>query len=216
MSGLIGPSLEQSPVVDGSDRFDRTGLTWPKRIIIALAPLALYAAFFFHFLIDSNMLGLCLLATSALLAIPLAVFLLQALLRRHWKLVSIYAFVLVLLCVPFTETVGPHVWLRSLGFYVRTQSFGDYRSACRLTDFIEDGVKQTAGACEAFDGGEQYELIIYDTTGEWMRPPPQRSPEWTHVMEGATMIATLPKERRAYRVFGNYYCLAISRYDFDD
>jgi hypothetical protein len=119
----------------------------------------------------------------------------------------------VLLCLFFVKPVAPQEWLRVLGFYVRTRLVDDYLSRCRLTEFTENGFKQTAGSCEGFDRGLFFEDIVYDTTGEFMRPVSQRTPEWEHVMSGATVKEVLSKERRAYRLFGNYYCVEIDLLD---
>ena len=86
---------------------------------------------------------------------------------------------------------------------------------CQLTEFIENGVKQTAGRCDGFDRGLYFEHIIYDTTGEFMLPTSQRTPEWNRVMAGATVKAVLSKERPAYHLFGNYYCVIVDILDLE-
>lgn len=204
---------EPNLAIDSSDRIDRTRLTWPKRITIIITLLGAYAPFFFFFLIPSELLFFGLLAIGAVFAVPLAVFCLQALFRLRWKLVSIFAVVWVLLSLPF---IGPSEPLRSMilaGFYIRTLLVDDYRSGCHATEFIENGVTQRIGACEGFDRGEFFEDIVYDTTGEFMRPVSQRTPEWMRAMSGATFKEAVSKEGIAYHLFGNYYHVNINAFD---
>ena len=209
MSGVIEPSV----AVDGSGGIDRTHLTWSERITIIVILLAAYAPFFLYFLVPSEALFLCLLVVNIVFAIPLAVFSLQELFHLRWKLISIFVLVWVLLCLSFIGPSVPRDWVRVSGFYVRTRLVDAYRSGCHATEFIENGVKQMAGGCEGFDRGQFFEDIVYDTTGEFMRPVSERTEEWKRVMSGATVKAVLSKEHRAYHLFGNYYCVHI---DFDD
>ena len=140
---------EPNLAIDSSDRFDRTRLRWPQLIVILAALLGAYAPFFFYFLVESEALSYCLLTVAAMFAVPLAVLSLQALFSRRWKLVSVFALVWVLLSLPFTGPLEPQESLRVLGFYVHTE-LADYGSRFQLTEFIENGVKQTAGRCDGF------------------------------------------------------------------
>lgn len=171
MDGVVEPS----PAVSGTDRIDRANLTWPERVVIVVALFGAYAPFFFYFLVPSELLSFLLLAVGAVSAIPLAVFSLQALFRLRWKSIFIFALVWALLCLFFVKPVAPQERLRLLGFYVRTRLIGDYLSRCRLIEFTENGVRQAAGSCEGFDRGLFFEDIVYDTTGEFMRPVSQRT-----------------------------------------
>lgn len=190
-----------------SDEKRQILMTWPKGIVIVLCLLGAYAPFYFYFLVPSAMVWLTL--TGVVFLIPLIIFSLEALFRLRWKLISVFAVVWLLLCVPFITSEGPQEWLRVLGFYVKTRLVHDYRSRCRLTDFDENGVKQTAGFCEGFDRGEYFDFVVYDTTGEFMLPVSQRTSNWKQVMSAATVKAVVSKEHCAYHLFGNYYAVYV-------
>jgi hypothetical protein len=207
--------IETSLAADDSEKTDRTRLTWPKLHDRRRVGGALHSLFPF-FLIPSDALSGFLFMVSVVFAIPLVVFSLQALFRRRWKLMSIYALVWVLLCVPFTRYSGPHHWLRVLGFYVHTRLVGDYLSICQLTEFVENGVKQTAGVCGGFNRSESIDGIIYDTTGEIMQPVSQRTPEWERAMESVILREVVMSERPAEPLFGKCYWFRMHIHYLED
>jgi hypothetical protein len=153
-----------------------------------------------------------LFLVSLVFLIPLLIFSGEAMYGRHWKLVAIFAIIWCLVGLPFLTSSVPY-WLSSQGFRFLTLLDRDYRSRCRLTDFVENNVTQTAGFCEGFDRGDNLDFVVYDTTGEFLLPVSQRSPEWKQVMSVATEKSLVSKENRASRLFGNYYRIFV---EFDD
>jgi hypothetical protein len=182
-------------------------MVWPKRIVVAIVLLALYGSFFCYFLAPTTAFWLFLL--SLVLLMPLSIFLLEALYERRWQLVAVLVFICCLVALPFFPTDVPY-WFESQGFRVLTWLSHDYRSGCRLTDFVENGVKQTAGFCEGFDRVDHLDFVVYDTTGEFLFPVVQRTPEWKQVMSAATEKSLVSKEHRASRLFGNYYVIFVN------
>lgn len=181
-------------------------MVWPKRIVIAIALLTLYGSHLCYFLAPNITLGL--LVVSLVLLIPLLIFVVEALYGRQWRVVTILAVVWCLVGLPFFVRSVPN-WISHQGFRVLTWLSHDYRSRCRLTDFVENSVKQTAGFCEGFDRGEYFDFVVYDTTGEFLLPVAQRTPEWKRVMSVATEKSLVSKEHRADHLFGNYYRIFV-------
>jgi len=189
-------------------------MTWPKRIAILLTLLGVYGIFFSYFLLPSAMVWCGL--TSIVFLFPLTVFSLEALFTLRWRLISVFSVVWLLLSLPFIVGEGPHEWLRVLGFYVKTRLANDYLSRCRLTDFVENGVKQTAGFCQGFDRGDYFDFVVYDTTGEFVLPVSRRTPEWKQVMSVATVKAVVSKENRAYHLFGDFYAVYVDIFELEN
>jgi hypothetical protein len=185
-------------------------MVWPKRIVIAIVLLGLYGSFFSYYL--APRITFWLLLVGLVFAIPVVIFTVEALYERQWRLIAIFAIIWCLVALPFIPSLVPY-WSESQGFRVLTWLNHDYRSRCRLTDFIENGVKQTAGFCESFDRGDYLDFVVYDTTGEFLLPAAQRTPEWKQVMSAATEKSLVSKEHRAARLFGNYYFIFVN---FDD
>lgn len=148
-----------------------------------------------------------------LFLIPLACLSIEALFYRNKKLSIVFALTWLLLVLPFVGVPETREWLRTLGFYARTRLVSDYLAQCRLSDFVENGVKQTAGFCEGFDRGDYFDYVVYDTTGEFIMPASKRTPEWKKVLSVATEEATLERDRTAYHLFGNYYAVVVGLLD---
>jgi hypothetical protein len=134
------------------------------------------------------------------LLIPLFVFSLAAMLKLRWKLISIFAIVWVLLVAPFVGFNAPLRWMGGFGFQLRTLLAQNYLSGCRLTEFVENGVKQTVGFCRAFDRGTHFDVVVYDTTGEFVLPASQRTPEWKQAMSVAASRLVVSEEDRARHI----------------
>jgi hypothetical protein len=79
------------------------------------------------------------------------------------------------------------------------------------------GTEQSVGVFESFGvAGEDYEIVIYDSTGEFILPASQRTPEWTEAMRHFGPSETLTKsEGRAVHLYGNFYDIVLSIYDGD-
>ena len=73
------------------------------------------------------------------------------------------------------------------------------------------------GRCEyyATNGGGAH-AVFYDTSGEFVMPVSQRSPEWTAAMSNFSPRAVLlEKEGRAERILGDFYEVEIFPNEFD-
>jgi hypothetical protein len=187
-------------------------MTWPKWVVIGLVLFGTYGFDFFYFILPSDFLWLTL--AGFVFWIPLFVFSVGALFRLRWKLISTFAIVWVLLLSPLVFDVWAlRYWLRGQGFRVSTLLTREYPSRCRLTEFVENGVKQTAGFCRGFDRGDFFDYIVYDTTGEFIMPVSQRSPEWKREMAKATEEPVVLRENAAFHLFGNYYAVYVSLLD---
>jgi len=146
--------------------------------------------------------------------IPLFVFSVGALFRLRWKVISIFAIVLVLLLAPLLLDVwAPRYWLRGQGFRVSMLLTREYPFGCKLTEFVENGVKQTVGFCRVLGRGEIFDYIVYDTTGALFLPASQRSAEWKRLVAMATKKEVASSENSAYLLYGNFYAVTLSIYD---
>jgi hypothetical protein len=77
-------------------------------------------------------------------------------------------------------------------------------------------VKQLLGRCEIFANEVAALDVFYDTTGEFILPVSQRTPEWKAAMWHFSPHAVLlEKEGRARPLFGNFYEINISSTEFD-
>lgn len=154
--------------------------------------------------------------------IPLFFFSLSALFRRNWKTVAVFAATWVLALLPLLK-VEPverfRGWLYVQGFRIHASPVEDYLSRCRLTEFVEQGAKQTVGECE-WDGDAVYDdvvyVVFYDTTGEIALPLSQRTPEWMDAMYNYSPIKVLREsEDRAEHLIGSFYRIRIDHDEFD-
>jgi len=118
-----------------------------------------------------------------------------------------------LLLPSFLGIWGPRYWLRGQGFHVSVLLTNDYLSGCKLTEFDENGTKQTLGYCGGEDRGSYFDYIVYDTTNESTLPVSQRSSEWKRLMAKATEQGVESTENSTYHLFGNFYAAAVSIYE---
>lgn len=181
-------------------------VTWPKWIVITVALFGVIGSHFLEYLLPSVVFWLFLTGLIALL--PLLVFSLEALFKRRWRSVAIFAMVWLLVSLPLSSRATV-VWLRAQSFHLLTLLDRDYLSKCKLSDFVEGGVKQTVGFCEGFDRGDHFDFVVYDTAGEVVWPAAQRTPEWKRTMLAATEKAVVSEDGRADPLFGNYYSVVI-------
>jgi len=187
-------------------------MTWPKWVVIVVVLLGLYGANFLYFLLPSAFLWLTL--AGLVFWIPLFLFSLDALFRRRWKLISIFTIVWVLLSPLFLGVWAPRYWLRGQGFHVSVLLTNDYLSGCKLSDFVENGTKQTVGLCGGGgDRGGYFDYVVYDTTGDSTLPVSERSPEWKRLMAKATEEGVESRENPTYHLFGNFYTTSVSIYE---
>lgn len=186
-------------------------MKWFRGISIAVPLLDAYGGMFCYFFAPTALVWLFFAAL--LFLIPLICLSVEALFYRNKKLSIVFALTWLLLVLPYVGVPETREWLRVLGFYAKTKLVSDYSSRCRLSDFVENGVVQTAGFCQSFDRGDYFDYIVYDTTGEFILPASERTPEWKRVMAAATEEATVGRDRTAYHLFGNYYAVVVGVLD---
>jgi len=147
--------------------------------------------------------------------VPLHLACVAMLLRRQWKNAATIALALGLsvVCSLQVMSATPWVWFVAQGFRIHAWPIERYLQRCELTDFAEAGIKQTVGNCHNCYGVVYAPVaycIYYDTTGEIAAPLPRRTPEWRDAMYHYQPRDVIrDEERRAYRLFGHFYLLAI-------
>ena len=184
-------------------------MTWPKCVVIVVVLLGLYGANFLYFLLPAAFFWLSV--AGLVFWIPLFLFSLEALFKRRWKLVSIFAVVWVLLSPIVFNVWAPRFWLRGQGFHLSTLLTKEYFSTCKLTEFFENGTKQALGLCAGGgDQGSYYDYVVYDTTSNSALPVSQRSPEWKRLMAKAAEDGVELRENPTYHLFGNFYATSAN------
>lgn len=79
--------------------------------------------------------------------------------------------------------------LIGFGFRIHASPVEQYLATCRMFDFTDGGEKHIIGACESqpyepgFPPGLAYLAVIYDPTGNLLKPESERSPEWTRAFD---------------------------------
>lgn len=154
-------------------------------------------------------------------SIPLFFFLLGALFRRDAKAVAIFSVAWVLTVLPLFDLEPVERfrgWLHAQGFRIHASPVEDYLSTCKITHFVEKGIKQAVGQCEytslAYDSFAY--VIFYDTTGELALPISRRTREWNDAMwHYSPKKVLLEGEPRAEHLFENFYRVGISIDEFE-
>lgn len=186
-------------------------MKWFRRISIAVPLFCLYGGHFFFFFAPSALIWMFI--GTLLFIVPLLFFLIGAVVQRDWKSSAILALTWLLIVLAFTDIQEPRGWIRIAGFYAKTKMVSNYLSSCELSDFVENGVKQTMGFCEGHDRDDYYEAVVYDTTGEFVLPASERTPEWKAMMRTTVKDAQVDRDQAAYHLFGHYYAVVISNLD---
>jgi ABC-type transport system involved in multi-copper enzyme maturation permease subunit len=143
---------------------------------------------------------------------------LGALFRRRWKETAIILAIGSVVFLPFYRLNVSFSWLRALAFRLHASPIEEYLSRCKLVQFTENGIKQSVGICErlGLSSDEEYEAIVYDSTGQVMLSASQRTPEWTKAMKHFGPSETLAtSEGRMVHLYGNFYDIILSIYDGD-
>jgi len=149
---------------------------------------------------------------------PAFFFSLSALFRKRWKAFAIFSATWVVFALPLLGVEQQFSWLRAQGFRIHAFPVEGYLSGCRLTEFVEKGLKQTVGDCESW--GVVYDnvayVVFYDTTGEIALPVSQRTPEWKDAMYNYSPKKVLrDSEGRAEHLSGSFYRIGIDHGEFD-
>ena len=119
--------------------------------------------------------------------------------------------------LPYVKIREPLYWVHVLGFRIHASPIEKYLSGCRLTEFVEKGVKQKVGECEASGSSDTIVYVVfYDTTGELALPASQRTAEWKDAMWDYPPRGVLRDgSDRAAPLFGNFYLVAILSEEFE-
>ena len=131
---------------------------------------------------------------------------LLALIGRKWNTLAIFFISFVVILLP-----QPGQWLRATGFRIHASPIEEYLAQCRLVTFEEDGKKQQVGECQDISTSEiTWDIVIYDTTGQFILPPAQRTQGW----KGAMGMLSSPdvyieSEGRASHIFGDFYVIGV-------
>jgi len=177
-------------------------------VVVTLA--SLYAGMFLQYvwcdLSDwlADITGLCLLA--------ILLFFLRALFRRRWKEVAVFSATLVIVFLPGFGVKGHADWLVAAGFRIHTSPLEEYLSRCKLIEFVENGTKQTVGECESHGLYSGYaHTVIYDSTGELLKPVSHRTQEWQQAMSRFYSEDVLNSSKsRTSHIFGDFYNVGTS------
>jgi hypothetical protein len=167
---------------------------------------------FSHPFLDARLIWVYFACVVALL-----VLFLHALWRRRWKQLAILCAILAVVFLPYYDAPPPFKWLYVRAFRIHASPLEDYLARCRLIAFVENGVEQKLGRCESFGtAGDVTVCIFYDTSGEFVLPVSQRTPEWRAAMSHFSPRAVLlAKENRASYLMEHFYEIDIHVDEFD-
>jgi hypothetical protein len=140
--------------------------------------------------------------------------------RHRWKALAIFSatWLLAFLCVAKPESVERlRFWLLVQGFRIHAFPAEEYLSRCRLTEFVENNVKQKFGQCKSWGLGDYTAYVVfYDTTGEIAAPVSDRTPEWKDATYDYSPRDVLrEKEGRAKRLSREFYRVSIYQDEWD-
>lgn len=144
-----------------------------------VAVVFFYASVFLFYLMP--VLSRCLIYAVLPVWLVVIVLFVVALFRRRWRTVAIFGVAGILISLPHIGVYGPSEWLNRLGFRIHVAFAENYLSRCKLFDFVEDGTKQTFGACEGVSIGPVRRIVFYDTTGQLAWPASRRTAAWKEV-----------------------------------
>jgi hypothetical protein len=185
-----------------------------KYVLTIFAPMSQYASHFLTYFLPTFSDWLLLIGVACW--IPMFFFTLSALFRRQWRAVVILAAAWLVVVLPYVKIREPLYWVHVLGFRIHASPIEKYLAGCRLTEFVEKGVKQTVGLCEGSPYAAVSYVVFYDTTGELALPLSQRTPEWRDAMWHYPPKGVLrDSENRAMHLFGNFYRVGILATEFD-
>lgn len=144
---------------------------------------------------------------------------LGALFRHRWKDTAILVVILAIALNPFYVRRGSPLfrWLYAEAFRIHASPIDRYLAQCQMIWFVEQGVEQKLGRCETLViGNETIVDVFYDTTGEFVLPLSQRTPEWKAAMSHFSPQKLLINQQgRASELFGNFYQITIGEIEFD-
>jgi hypothetical protein len=153
------------------------------------------------------------------LACLLALFFLflKALFRfwSRWKEIPIFLAIGAVVLLPYYRLAYlieiPGAALVTIAFRVHSSPIEQYLERCDLVRFSEDDSAQSVGECERFGIGNEDEVaVFYDSTGEFILPVSQQTPEWTAAMRHFEPVDRLIKTKgRTSHLYGHFYSILI-------
>jgi hypothetical protein len=130
---------------------------------------------------------------------------LLALIGRRWNTLAIFCVAFAVILLP-----QPGHWLRATGFRIHASPIEEYLAQCRLVTFEEDGKKQQVGECQHIPTTEiTWDIVIYDTTGQFFLPLAQRTNEWTNAMGMLSSPDVFTKPGRGSHIVGDFYVIGV-------
>jgi hypothetical protein len=80
-----------------------------------------------------------------------------------------------------------------------------------LVTFVEDGAQQQVGECQGLaTSGTTWNVVIYDTTGQFVLPLSQRTQGWKSAMGMLSSPKVFAEsEGRGTHIFGKFYSIVI-------
>src|SRR5262245_27532094 len=102
---------------------------------------------------------------------------------QRWKNAEIL--VVTLFVSNWTPTFGnEHIHLLvKIGFLLHISPVEKYLSQCDLVKFAEGDVEQAVGFCEWHVSRDLIHAVIYDTSGELLKPESEKTAEWKRAMD---------------------------------
>ena len=185
-------------------------MIWLKRLSIAAilgAVLGLCAFNFFYLLYQPILYWL--VWAKDVSYVLLALLSLGVLVTLRLKWIAIFAACWMFIFLPELGFAAPFDWLTAQGFHVRALLDGGYISRCRLTDFTENGGRQTVGLCERINRLYVCDYIMYDTAGQFVLPPVQRTPEWKQAISIVAKDSIVRSADPASHLFGKFYYVVV-------
>jgi hypothetical protein len=146
--------------------------------------------------------------------VPLLFFSLSALFRCRWKMVAVFSatWVVAFLSLTRLESVERfRFWLLVQGFRIHVAPVERYLSRCELVAFAEDGMKQQLEECESANmSSYARDVVFYDTTGQIVLPPAQRTQGWKDAIYNFAPHCYLVETAVARHLFAKFYSVAIA------
>lgn len=102
--------------------------------------------------------------------------------------------------------------LIELGFRIHASPIEQYLARCKMFEFTENGERQAIGYCEGrayteggFPPGQAMPTVMYDSTGNFLKPDTQRSREWKQAFDEAKEYGGDVRFRGVSHLFGDFY-----------
>jgi hypothetical protein len=106
--------------------------------------------------------------------------------------------------------------LVGLGFRIHASPIEQYLAKCQMFEFDELDAKHAIGSCEyrtypegGLPPGQALPTVMYDPTGNFLKPEAQRSPEWKRAFNEAKEYGGAMKFRGTDRLFGDFYLVDL-------